>query len=84
MLYTDDNFDSINTNNNKFVINDGPQTNLLPFALSSWVVCNCNKVKSAREQVQDEILSKMAVAIQKEDLVLAKKLMALAVSLKEL
>jgi hypothetical protein len=41
-------------------------------------------VKSAREQVQDEILIKMATAIEANDLKQAKKLVELAKALKEL
>lgn len=40
--------------------------------------------KSAREQVQDEILTKMATAIEANDLKQAKKLVELAKALKEL
>ena len=40
--------------------------------------------KSAREQVQDEILTKMAEAIEGDDLKKAKELVKLAKALKEL
>ena len=40
--------------------------------------------KSPREQVQDEILTKMAAAIEKEDLKKARELVKLAKALKEL
>lgn len=40
--------------------------------------------KSAREQVQDEILTKVAAAIQADDLKKAKQLLELAKALKEL
>jgi len=40
--------------------------------------------KSAREQVQDEILAKMAAAIEIDDLKKAKELVKLAKALKEL
>ena len=39
---------------------------------------------SAREQVQDEILTKVAEAIESDDLKKAKELLALAKTLKEL
>ena len=41
-------------------------------------------IKSAREQVQDEILTKMAEAIESDDLKKAKELVKLAQALKEL
>jgi hypothetical protein len=40
--------------------------------------------KSAREQVQDEILMKIAVAIESDDLEKAKELVKLAKAIKEL
>jgi hypothetical protein len=40
--------------------------------------------KSAREQVQDEILSKIALAVESDDFEKAKELLALAKQLKEL
>jgi hypothetical protein len=42
------------------------------------------EAKSAREQVQEEILSKVAQAIGSDDLAKAKELLALAKALKEL
>lgn len=43
-----------------------------------------NCYKSAREQVQDEILTKVAQAVEEDDLKKAKQLLALAKQLKEL
>lgn len=48
-----------------------------------WHVCYYGQ-KSAREQVQDEILTKMADAIENDDLKKAKELIKLAKALKEL
>lgn len=54
---------------------------------SNWPWCGCYHyvpTKSAREQVQDEILTKMAEAVERNDLKEAKKLVELAKALKEL
>ena len=45
---------------------------------------NFAQLKSAREQVQDEILTKVAAAIKGDDINKAKELLALAKQLKEL
>lgn len=50
---------------------------------NSWI-CSCYHVKSAREKVIDEILTKMADAVFKEDFKTAKVLAQLAKSVKEL
>lgn len=50
---------------------------------SNWLYYTIPQ-KSAREQVQDEILVKMAKAIEADDLKKAKQLVALAKTLKEL
>ena len=57
--------------------------------VNSIIVTNTNPwyytpIKSAREQVQDEILTKMAEAIERDDLKKAKELVKLAKALKEL
>ena len=56
------------------------------FSISTaYPYCSCWHVtKSAREQVQDEILTKMAEAIEADDMKKAKKLVELAKALKEL
>jgi len=50
-----------------------------PWTYGCWHV-----TKSAREQVQEEILTKMAEAIEGDDLKKARKLVKLAKALKEL
>ena len=49
----------------------------------STACCTC-AIKSAREQVQDQILLKMVVAIEADDFKKAKELAKLAKGLKEL
>jgi len=53
---------------------------------TSWCSCcfHSHPVKSAREQVIDEILTKMAEAVSKDDFKQAKKLAQLAKAVKEL
>jgi hypothetical protein len=48
-----------------------------------WTVSYYN-VKSAREQVQDEILNKMSEAVEADDLKKVKELIKLAKQIKEL
>ena len=57
-----------------------PMPNANYFNTSNWTV----SYPSAREQVQEEILTKVAEAIESDDLKKAKELLELAKALKEL
>jgi hypothetical protein len=64
---------------------DQPAVNYLQTSLdvNSWSYCCC-RLKSPREKVQEEILTKMADAIESDDLKKARELVKLAKALKEL
>ncbi len=67
-----------------YVESDGSvgDSNTFPWTVTT-ACCTC-AVKSAREQVQDQILLKMVEAIDANDLKKAKELAKLAKALKEL
>ena len=63
---------------------DGVPSSIEPLTITSCSWPYAYPTKSAREQVQDEILTKMAAAIESDDLKKAKELVKLAKALKEL
>jgi len=81
-------FENSSGDNNSYVYTEPwpwvcPKPRVEPFTITTSTICACGG-KSAREKVQEEILNKMAEAVENDDLKKARELAKLAKALKEM